>query len=80
MLWSKIDTSLWPICFLILAESPQVSELKENWALREQLSPGHMDHDRPPIKHISLTDRVGVTQGSNAFSGRGQPLEHYSDF
>lgn len=68
------------ICFLIPVESSQVSELEESRALREQLSPGQMDRDQPLVKHVSLADRVGVTQGSNTFSGQGQPVERYLHF
>lgn len=68
------------ICFLIPAESSEVSELEESRALREQLSPSQMDRDQPLVRQASLTDRVGVTQGSNTFSGQGQAVEHYLHF
>lgn len=68
------------MCFLIPAESPQVSELEESRALREQLSPGQMDRDQLLVKCVSLADRVGVTQGSNTFSGQGQFMERYVHF
>lgn len=75
--WGEIDACVCMICFLISGESSQVSELEESGALREQLSPGQMDRDQLQVKHASLTDRVGVTQGSSTFSGQGQPVITY---
>lgn len=66
------------ICFsLIPGDSSEVSMLEESRVLREQLSPSQMDRDQPLLKQASLTDRVGVPQGSNTFSGHGQAVEHY---
>ena len=68
----EIDTSVRMMCFLISGESREVSKLEERRALREQLSPRQIDRDQPPGKHASLTDRVGVTQGSSTLrSGCG---------
>lgn len=66
--------------FPIPGESAEVSELEESRALREQLSLSQMDRDQPLVKQASLTDRVGVTQGSNTFSDQCQPVEHYLNF
>lgn len=65
------------ICFRIPGESSEVSELEESRALREQLSPSHMDRNQPRVKQASLTERVGVTQGGHTFSGQGQAVEQY---
>lgn len=68
------------ICFLIPGESSEVSDPEENRGPREQISSNQMDRDQPLVKQASLSDRVGVTQGSDTFSSQGQAVEHYLHF
>lgn len=57
-------------CFLISGDSSEANEVKESTALQEQLSPREMDCDQPLVKQAILTEKVSVTQGSNAFLGQ----------
>ncbi|KAF7659374.1 hypothetical protein LDENG_00298720 [Lucifuga dentata] len=61
-------------------ESSEVSVLEESRALRERLSQSQMDRDQLLVKQTNLTDRVGVTRGSQALSGQSQAVGNYIHF